>query len=90
MSCQYTHQYNHRRDEETTNLWNDLEPSIDADTSESFHNGRRDFLRVTVLEPERQKSKRILQRISRRKRNRPEESLTSFISFGSHALERQS
>lgn len=54
-------------------LRNDLEPGVDADASEALHNGGGDFLSVTVLEPEREETKRVLQRVARRQGDRAEE-----------------
>lgn len=59
--------------EKGTNLGNDFEPSIDADSSETLHDRGRNFGNVTVAEPECEETKGILKRVARRQSDRSEE-----------------
>jgi hypothetical protein len=68
--------------ERGTDLGNDLEPSIDADTPEAVRNRGCHFRTRSVLEPERQESQGVLQGVSRRESDRSEEGCRSnTVSF---------
>lgn len=57
------------------NLRDDLEPDVYIDRRETIDDGVCDSTLITVREPERQQSERVLKRISRRERNGSKETL---------------
>jgi hypothetical protein len=61
------------RDRKRTNLGNNLEPGIDGNRAETLHDSARDLVDVTIFEPERQKTKRILEGVAGRESDGSEE-----------------
>jgi len=56
-------------------LRDDLEPGIDSDTGEAVVDGRMNFLGVAILEPEREQTKGVLERVPARQGHRSEKAV---------------
>lgn len=58
-------------------LWNDLQPHVNRYRVQASRNGLTDISLIPIIEPERQQSKRVLQRVARRERDGPQETFHS-------------
>jgi len=78
-----------RRLDTSNNLRDNLEPDVDVDGGHALRDRLVDTVLVTIREPEGKQTKRVLQRVARRERNRPQEALHSRNNVGRKVGRRQ-
>lgn len=71
-------------------LRNDLEPSVDVDGPDTFHQGFVHFRPVTVVEPEGEEAEGVLEGTAVGKSDGAEEALDGRDGVGGHVLGRLS